>query len=308
MLLIGWLAVSCQRQPVAIVLNAPADFIPEGIAVSGSHLYLSSVTLNKIVDYDMLSEQVSDFVSTGQFNFASGVGLFARDSLLYAVTNHERDYSALFVFDIRTKSPVRTVFLRDTVNQHFLNDLAVSRDGHVYVTDTEQHLVYRLAPHDMQFEKWMGGAELEYPNGITLSDDGHYLYVASSTKGIRIVDTNTRKVINEDSPLTRGVDGVQYFNGQLLAIMNGSQDKTQHGLYSIELSPDSNKMLTPKAILVNDVLFDVPTTVAVANGKYFLIANSHLGQLGQNNVVTDRKSLRPPTVLTGMISRSATKK
>ncbi len=46
----------------------------------------------------------------------------------------------------------------------FLNDVAVSDSGEIFVTETNLNRIYRL--HDKQFDIWLESSELEMPNGI----------------------------------------------------------------------------------------------------------------------------------------------
>ncbi len=45
----------------------------------------------------------------------------------------------------------------------------------------------------IQVEKYFDSEEIIYPNGITISDDNKYLYVASTNNGIRVLDLKNQK-------------------------------------------------------------------------------------------------------------------
>lgn len=51
----------------------------------------------------------------------------------------------------------------------FLNDVAVSSDDQVFVSDTATNTIWRLA--DGKFESWLQNAELDGPNGLMLQGD-----------------------------------------------------------------------------------------------------------------------------------------
>jgi sugar lactone lactonase YvrE len=71
---------------------------------------------------------------------------------------------------------------------HGLNDIALARDGTVYVTDTTQGSIYRLEPGATQLERWLQDSKMSFPNGLVLSPDDKRLYVAH-VEGISMIDT-----------------------------------------------------------------------------------------------------------------------
>ena len=94
---------SCFGQaPQVITLTGEKDLIPEGIAVEQDKIFVSSIFKNKILQYDVTTHEVSDFIRSNQYGFKTGVGLFAKDNLLFALCN-DSSTSSLFVFAIKEK-------------------------------------------------------------------------------------------------------------------------------------------------------------------------------------------------------------
>src|SRR5262249_43960420 len=74
---------------------------------------------------------------------------------------------------------------------HGFNDLALARNGDVYVTDCAQAAVYKV--HAGKLELLVRDEHLTFANGIALAPDQKRLYVAH-VEGITLIDLPTRKV------------------------------------------------------------------------------------------------------------------
>ncbi len=294
--LIPLLLYGCRQESISVLsLGAEEDLIPEGIAVSGDKLLISSIYKNKIVVTDGTTTR--DFIHSNQYGFRSGVGLLAKDDLLFALTNATdtlQNYSALFVFQISTGAFIHKFELADH-QKHFLNDLAVSSTNEVYITDTRQSKIWKLNYPQPEWHAWMNSNE---PNGITLSTDDQKLFVATWDNGIQIIDIAEKKVLNAPSPETRGVDGLKYVNGTLFAIQNASRDVSKHGLYTIHLSKDESELATIDTVLVGHPQMNIPTTFDYQHGHFYLLANSQLLNLDQSiNSIIDLNKLTDTYVL-----------
>jgi hypothetical protein len=57
----------------------------------------------------------------------------------------------------------------DAVGAKFLNDVTVDAEGRIYVSDSSTSTIWRLA--DGNFEKWLDGPELKFPNGLHAAGD-----------------------------------------------------------------------------------------------------------------------------------------
>jgi sugar lactone lactonase YvrE len=71
---------------------------------------------------------------------------------------------------------------------HGFNDIALARDGTVYVTDSTQGAIYRLERGAGKLERWVQDDRMTVPNGIVLSPDDKRLYVAH-WEGLSVIDT-----------------------------------------------------------------------------------------------------------------------
>jgi hypothetical protein len=64
------------------------------------------------------------------------------------------------------------------------------------------------------------------------------------------------------------------------------------------LSPEENAIIASEAILVNHPTMNMPTTFSIVDGTAFIIANSQLPNLNQeNNTIIDPKELTNTFIL-----------
>lgn len=287
---------SCRQEKVTTLsLGAEKDLIPEGIAVSGDKIFISSIYKNKIVVSD--GNTTRNFIESNQYGFRSGVGLLAKDDLLFALTNDTdtlKTYSALFVFQISTGKLLHTFELQDQ-QKHFFNDLAVTASHEVYITDTRQSKIWKLNYPQPDWLEWMS---INEPNGIALSADDQKLFVATWDNGIQIIDMAKKKVLNGASPETRGVDGLKYVQGTLFAIKNASRDRSKHGLYAIRLSDHESGLAQIDTVILAHPHMNVPTTFDYQQDCFYVLANSQLLNLDQHtNTIIDVSKLTDTYVL-----------
>ncbi len=287
---------ACRQERVNVLsLGAEKDLLPEGIAVSGDKIFLSSIYKNKIIVWD--GNATRNFITSNQHGFRSGVGLLAKDDLLFALTNEVdtlKTYSALFVFQISTGELLHTFELQDR-QKHFFNDLAVSTTNEIFVTDTQQSKLWKLNYPQQGWHEWMN---INEPNGIALSADDQKLFVATWESGVQIINIAQKTIMNTPSPETRGVDGLKYIEGKLYAIKNGSRDASKHGLYALHLLDNESKLGKIDTILTGHTRMNVPTTFTFQDGYFYVLANSQLLNLDQSaNTIIDSAKLTDTYVL-----------
>lgn len=98
--------------------------------------------------------------------------------------------TGVIAFDLDSARPVRQCTLDERPTLHGFNDLALARNGDVYVSDSTASAIYRLPRGDCRLERLVQDPQMGFPNGIALSADESRLYVAH-IEGLSAVDLST---------------------------------------------------------------------------------------------------------------------
>lgn len=296
------LATCSQKTTRVLTVSVEKKLIPEGIAVNKNQIFISSIFKEKIIQYDLKTEMTTDFISTNEYGFKSGVGLFVKDSLLFALTNssikrNEIANPMLYVFSIPSKKLLKMYNLADK-ESHFWNDLTVDTNYQVFITDTQQNKIYKIKYPNDKIESFYTDSTTILPNGIDLSSDGSKLFIASTEYGMRILDIQSRKILNKVDNETVGIDGLKYYKGNLFAIKNTDIEHSKHRLLKILLSKDEEFIEKVEEISVRNDLWNVPTTLDIHNDFVYLLANSQMDNLNQDKLeIIDIQTLTNTYVL-----------
>jgi sugar lactone lactonase YvrE len=276
------------------------DLIAEGIACSSGdgHIFLSSYHKRKLIEFNPRTGKVVDFLSNGEYGYQQGTGLEIRGNLLFALSTAKRmgkATSRLQVFDKASRELLHE-YTTPEDQGGFWNDLAVGSENTIYITDTQNNLVWRLAYPNGQPEIFLTHIEIRFPNGIALSGDERKLFVASWSHGIRIIDVTTGKVLNTNHPATTsvGIDGLKYYKGNLYAIRNGARAKQEHALLRIALNDMETRLEKIDTVLIDHPAMNIPTTFCLTGKQAYILANSQLDMLDQQeNRIIHHDSLTP---------------
>ena len=157
---------------------------------------------------------------------------------------------------------------------HGFNDIALARDGTVYVTDSTQGAIYRLEPGAKQLERWLQDDRLTVPNGIVLSPDDKRLYVAH-WEGLSVIDTKSRErklLAPPANAVVNSMDGLAWHNGSILGLQTSPFFRR---VVRIHLKDDGTAI--DKVTVVNSRAPDYhQTTAAVAGDKLYVVGGSPL--------------------------------
>lgn len=279
----------CIHRQEVFEIPESKDLIPEGLAIApdNGHLFLSSIHRCAIIEFDPETSIKRSFIGSKAHGYLNGVGMTVKGHTLFALGSDvggTKKNAVLLVLDIHSGTLLHRYSVPDTLS-HFLNDLAISSKMEVYITDTEQHKVYRLKYPDGEITTYLEDETLKYPNGIAISDDDSRLFVDSWTHGIRVVDVATGNILNAKHEATAGygIDGLKYYKGALYAIHNGGDDSQTHGLVRIDLDSEASAVTRVTPILVGHPMMKIPTTFDIAGNTAYILANSQLNFLDQEH-------------------------
>ncbi len=171
--------------------------------------------------------------------------------------------------------------------------------GNVYFTDSDGQCVYKIGKQSDSISVFFDGKEIAYPNGITISPDYKYLYIASFNNGIRILDIEKREIIGE--PLTlinsTGLDGVKYYEHSIIGIQNAVRFRSDRKIVQYFLDESETKIVDMKIIDQNNPHFDIPTTFVIADDYLYCLANSQLGNISTEDEIRSVEALDDVLVL-----------
>jgi SMP-30/Gluconolactonase/LRE-like region len=278
------------------------DLIPEGLAYdTATHkLYLSSLNKHKIVEIEPTG-RFRDFVQSDKDGIWQTLGMKVdqKTRSLWVCSAQdsgpEAGSAGVFHYDLKSGKLIKK-YLADRNEQHLFNDLVVSSNGDVYFTDSTAGRVYQILRDKDALEEMSDFKRLSYPNGIALSDDQSKLYVAHFNGGLTVLDLKshqTKLVSRLKDGTLAGIDGLYFWRGTLIAVQNGI-GAPRVAQFTLNKAGDS---VEAKKILENRSKYlEIPTTGAIANGDFYLIANSQLRMLHEGNII-DPAKLKPVYIL-----------
>lgn len=258
--------------------------IPESIAYDANkkEFYVGSLHQCKIIKVNQ-DGAYENFTSEKQDGLWTVIGIKVDKNrkVLWANTAPQRfmkDFApadfgktAIFKYDLHSKKLLKKYVLSEPNQKHLFNDLDISKDGTVYITDLLQGSVYKISPGIDTLEQILKSEELLYANGITLSEDENKLFVAHFS-GIAIIDLATKNIlqIRHSANMTlAGTDGLYFYQNSLIAIQT-SQNRVNR--YWLNGTLDS--VINFKTIESNNPSFNKPTTGILVKNKLYYIANS----------------------------------
>ncbi len=299
----GWPELSkkmgAARAPVvrgrtAFVIPDP-DLMPEGIAYDPRRrtFYLGSIYKSKIVALDPAGRR-RDFKASGEGGLANVLGMRvdARRRLLWVCSNTREGAASVFKYALDSGELKGKYTLDERPARRQFNDIALSRRGDAYVTDSLGAAVYEIragAERPRPLVKLEPGI---YPNGVALSADERRLYVATAA-GILIVDIGAGTVAElarGENVATVGVDGLYLHRGSLVAVQNATPAPDR--VIRLLLSADGRKAERARVLESNHPDYALPTTGVVVGDELFYVANTQIDRMGAAGQIRPDAKLR----------------
>lgn len=288
---------------------AEADLMPEGIAWSGKQgrMYLGSMK-RKIIAVDT-SGHTRDFVMPTDQGLGVVVGLRVDDRRgeLWAASERMSPQPGLVrgIFRYRLsdgkllgKYPVRDG------EADLVNDLVVAPDGALYATATNSGSLIRIQPGSAVAEIFLAPHSLPDPNGITVSRDGRFLFVAG-WYGITRVDLKSKAtVLLKSTPqIAAGcLDGLYEYRGDLIGIQNCVHDSGR--VLRLRLNVHRDTIVSERVLESYNPLFESITTGAIADNHLYFMANTQIHNVGSNGSLPAGVHFNPIHVLRLTLDRS----
>ena len=283
--------------------------IPESVAYDpvAKNFYLSSVHKRKILSIDSKGE-VKEF-ATARDGLWSVMGMkvdAGRRHLWVCTVAHpqmenyreeDQGKTAIFKYDLRTGRLVKKYLLSNKPKPHWLGDLVVNSRGDVYATDSVSPAIYTIARRKDELELFMEADGFVSPQGLALAADEKHLFMADYSKGIFVIDLQTKNYLNlpppRDSTLL-GIDGLYAYKGDLIAVQNGINP---HRVIRLSLNRSASAVERFEVVEANNPLFDEPTLGVIIKDTFYYVANSQWGAIDNKGQLAPAEKLREPVVL-----------
>ena len=270
----------CAREKNRDFILNERDLIPEGTSYNEEKelLYIGCIYKQKIIGINKRGEE-SVVIPSDQFGKYSPLGIFydARSEKIWScvamapIVNHENDgrwETTIHTFDPKTGTIIKEYKRLSDSRPMLLNDLTVTDDGTVYITESTHNRIYRITENADSLELFFELKQIKFPNGITHRDDN--LFIASD-QGIAKLNLLSKSIelINAHSGVDATViDGLEIHDNYFI----GHQSTRVMRFYFDE----EMTSLTHSEILDHGKEFDSSTTGVVFGKDYYFIVNSQL--------------------------------
>lgn len=277
------------RQSTVYAVIDEADLIPEGTAYDPNTgtTFLSSTYKQKIVGirpdgsyYDFKTEQEDGLWST------LGMEVDPERQILWVVSFHGNEVLPLKHPKQEQEWKSRIYAYRlpggELINQYepkvegqlAFNDLCVDNQGGVYISESVQNKVYYFDPEDSSFEALpITDSLFVFPNGITLSEDDQYLYIASQGGLLqyKLDDGSYTYLKKGDGIIDIGIDGLAYYKGSLIA-----NQSFRRRILQFVLDEKKGAIKSQRILEANNPHFDQPATGEIAGDTFIYLANAQM--------------------------------
>jgi sugar lactone lactonase YvrE len=276
------LAALERAQPFAAISDPTAE--PEGVEYDPvTRRIFTGTTHGEILQVDSAGA-VSTFVPRGgPLREVLGIKVDARRRLLWAATalfpdlfgveppKPDAGISGVVAYSLKDGKLVQQAWLDERPTLHGFNDLALARNGDVYITDTPQNSVYLLRGGKLSL--LLRDEKMSLPNGIVLAPDQRRLYVAT-TEGLTLIDLRTRRARPLRVPhdvAVHSIDGLSWDRGALIGVQ-GSPYLAR--VVRIELSRDGASVTRTVTLNARTPPEYRQTTAAVGGGWLYVVASA----------------------------------
>lgn len=257
------------------------DLHPEGLLYLDKHkLWLASSIRNaKIISFDDSGNCTDWFNDTPYSVFALKAD--ANQNYLWIAcsampemkgfTKEMEGKNEILKIDIKTKKVIK----RYTVEgNHVFGDLAISKNGTVYISDSVEPHIYKIENETVLLWKDLKGEAFNL-QGITFNKEESKLFIADYFTGIMVISMKNNfqfsRLIAPEGTSKKGIDGLAYYNNALFAIQNGT---VPIRILKFQLNT-SNTQITNFYVLDNNrSVFNEPALATISKGKMYFFANS----------------------------------
>ena len=273
------------------------DLMPEGIAYDPIEqaFYIGSGYKRKIISIDKKGS-ITNFTAEGQDGIWNVWGLkvdakrrilWANSSPWYGMKGFKKNYfghTGVFKYDLTKNILIKKYIIDERPVLHEFNDLVINSRGDVFITDDLFGAIYKISQKTDELKLFLKPNRFTYPNGITLSQDERYLYIAHK-EGVLVVNLRTKSYYPLSHPTNLSlcdIDGIYFYQNSLIAIQGTNRPPRLVRFY---LNDKLLKVDRAEIIESGNPLLMLPTTGVIIGDTFFYIANSQLNCYSKENKI-----------------------
>lgn len=267
--------------------------------------YGGSIRKRKIVRIS--KNKVEDFTSEGQDGLCSVFGVKAdpRRKVLWVSSSpmpEMQDYdstltSAVHAYDINIGKLIRKVLPGNPRMALVLGDLVISERGEVYVSDSRSNMIFRVSQSGTVLEQFFSSDDFWNIQGIALSGDGRYLFVADYVRGLFRLELEGRRLIHLEASFDislKGIDGLVWYDNTLIAIQN-NVNPMRVTRYTLNRGQDA--LVSFEILDKKHPAFNEPTLGCIQKDEFYYVANSQWGGYDENHQIKPSGQLQDIVIL-----------
>jgi sugar lactone lactonase YvrE len=287
---------------------AEKDLLTEGIAYdpASNAFFVGSVHRRKILRRAP-DGAITEFVREGRDGLQAVLALrvdpkrrilFAGSAAIPQMAGFEKSMegtSAVFAFDLASGKLARRWHLPSDGKPHAANDIAISEEGDLFVSDSLGSGIYRIWSGRSEVEEFVEPGVFRSPQGMAFGPGGR-LYVADWGHGLyRVDEEGARHDVQgpPDVPLM-GIDGLVARGRELVVTQNGIDP---HRVVRLELDPAGDRVVRGEILDMNDPEFAEPTLGVLVGDDFYFIGKSQWVLFDEKTGAADTDKLQEPAVL-----------
>lgn len=276
---------SPQEPAEVFVVFEDKELSPEGLAWDSQtgDLFTGSFLLRKIVRISA-DGTVSDLGNSASDELGAVLGMWvdAERRELWAASGstsmEEMTHPAELVrYHVDTGELVARYPAPKSDMPMLVNDVVVTPDGTVWLTESLIGGLYRVPPGGQDLELFVEFPQFGFANGIAASGDGRTIYVAHA-EGLTAIDTQTRaveRVTPQGEFSLVAADGLSWHDDKLILVQN--QPSLNNRVVVVELDSSGRQALSLEQLSCGLPPGLDPYTSAVGEGAVYVTASPPIG-------------------------------
>ena len=266
------------------------DLHPESIAFNPKNesFLISSVHKGKIMSYRPTSGVYEEWIAAGTDSLwaTMGIKVDAKNNELWVCSTATPEMilydstlegkTAIHQYDLTTKKLLQRYELS---GGHWFGDLVIHPSGDVYVSDSRVPIIYKIDRKTNQLSVFKDFTnELFNLQGIDFDSKGTTLFIADYKTGIYRYDLGTQQLdflTHPASMITKGVDGLYFYQDNLIAIQNGVRP---FRVCRFKLNEKLTAIIDYEYLDKGRAELDEPTLGVIVEDDFYYIANSPWGK------------------------------